>query len=836
MDLARVCLTGRKFLSGVLAGLVLVGAWSTALAQEPGLSGPEPGSTAGEPAGPGSTPGGAVDEGSAVDGAEAAGAGEAKEADVPGTGDAAAAEALKGGIKLEFEDMSLAMLLQYYSELANATIVVAPGVSRNIPATVINPVRLTKEEALEVLEAVLEVNDLTMVEVDGLLKVMKRSESMQHAIPTRMGGAPVKPELQDKMVTQIMPLKHVQAESLVKDLKPLVSKTGMIFFNERINALILLDNTSNITRLSQIVSQLDVEMEEGVLRIEVVPLVYADEAKLAETLQSIFAQTESGAGARTQYQSRTVLRRNEPQPQEVAVPKSLEDLLGRVKIIPDERLKALVVITTAEHFSIVRNLIARLDRDAPKLGASTRLYYLQHAKAEDVAKVLDDLFKGQEDEASRGLVRRTEEEITTGVSGLVGAMNLVYDERTNALIITTAAENYEIIEELIAKLDIRTPQVLIEALICEVKITETNVLGVEYKWWDDPKVGDYLTETTGRADFGLQDWAVPTAGGEGVARNLQGLKYWMMRTDKDVGAFINALSTFTDVNVISRPNIVVSNNQEARITVGDTIPILTDSVVTTTGGLARSYEYKDVATELVVKPRISENRDVILEVKLSINEVGEFETTLQAFSFLKREAETTMVTADGQTVVLGGLIKERTEHSERKIPILGDLPIIGWFFRSRASNASASPTKLELMVFITPKVVVTAKEADAMTAEQEKQSTEALTPTRLDTRDSFREARKHHRAREWAPAIEKYKRVLELDPKHKEADKFLPAVIDAEVGMLYGVAERYYDGGRYAEAIQTWEKILYYDSSQAKARSLIGKTITRLQKLQARRG
>ncbi len=828
MDLARVCLTGRKFLPGVLAGLVLVSAWSTALAQGPGS---------------------AVDEGSTGAGtgeaeeAGAAGAGEAKEADAAAAGEAeqaasaAAAAALKGGIKLEFEDMTLAMLLQDYSEVANATVVVARGVSRNIPATVINPVRLTKEEALQVLEAVLEVNDLTMVEVNGLLKVMKKTESMQAPIPTRMGSAPIKPGLHDKMVTQIMPLKHIQAESLVKDLKPLVSKTGMIFHNERLNALILLDNISNITRLSHIVNQLDVEMKEGVLRIEVVPLMYADETRLAETLQSIFAQTDTRAGTGTSRLPVRAIRRGEPEPVEAAGPKTLEDLLGRVKIIPDDRIKALIVITTAEHFSLVRNLIARLDRDAPKLGAKMRVFYLQHAKAEDVAKVMEDLFKGKEEEG-RAPVRRAVPETTeeTNMSGLVGDMNLVFDERTNALIITTAPENFEIIEELISKLDIRTPQVLIEALICEVKLTETNRLGVEYKWFDNPQFGDYLTERTGRADFGLQDWAIPTAGNEGVARDIQGLKYWMIRSDKDVGAFITALSTFTDVNVVSRPSIVVSNNQEAKIVVGDTIPILKDTLVTTTGGLARSYEYKDVATELSVKPRISENRDVVLEIKQSINEVGEFNPTLEAYSFTKREAETTMVTADGQTVILGGLIKERAEHSERKIPLLGDIPILGWLFRARASNASASPTKLELMVFITPKVIVTPKEADLVTADQEKRSTQALTPTRLETRESFKAARKHHRDREWAPAIEKYRRVLEFDPKHKEAEKFLPSVIEAEVGRLYGVADRYHGGGRYAEAIQAWEKILYYDSSQAKARSLIGKTITRLQKLQARRG
>ncbi len=400
---------------------------------------------------------------------------------------------------------------------------------------------------------------------------------------------------------------------------------------------------------------------------------------------------------------------------------------------------------------------------------------------------------------------------------------------------STASENYPVIESLIKDLDVRTPQVLIETLIAEVKLTEVSQFGIEYKWFDDTALSGYPTNRTGRVNFNLQDWTVPKAGAEGAAGDLLGMNYWLMRTDKDVGMFLNMLSARTDVNVISRPNIVVSNNQEARITVGDTIPILKESQITTTGGITRSYEYKDVATELIVKPQISANRDVLLEIKQTINEVGEFNVTLEAFSFTKRETETTMVTRDGQTVILGGMIKERQEYAESKIPILGDLPIIGALFKRRSVNPSGSPTKLELMVFITPHVIMTPREADEVTRAREDSVDEAITPRRLESRKSYERARKHHEEREWALAIEGYEKAVELDPDAKSAERFLGPAIESEVGRLYGAAEVYLRGGRYAEAIHAWEKILSYDPGQVEARAYIDRTVAKIQQLQSRK-
>ena len=403
---------------------------------------------------------------------------------------------------------------------------------------------------------------------------------------------------------------------------------------------------------------------------------------------------------------------------------SREGVLGLPELVavPDARTNSVIVTTTAAQMEAVGKLIEQLDRDIADFAEDTRIFTLEHADAANVSAVLNELLSTELFErqaATRtnfigggfggfggGFGGRT---LSTGAlgsgaqtadaaRGLTGNVKIVADEETNALLITTFVRNFPAVEKLVKQLDVLLPQVLIEAQIIEVTLDDNSAFGVEWMWEQGTTLNDKIYQQEGTTDFGLTD-------------EIFGLKYGILSSKLDT--MLHALTKDTKVNILSTPRIMTKNNQEAVINVGQAVPFLVSTQETATGGILTSTDFRDVGVILTVTPRINRSGTVSLDVNQQINSLVEF-TLFDAPIISTREASAFVTIKDKQTMVIGGMIKDDKTETVHKIPVLGDIPLLGRLFRRTDTRVE----KTELMVFITPHVVYTDADADRVTTEQ----------------------------------------------------------------------------------------------------------------------
>lgn len=388
--------------------------------------------------------------------------------------------------------------------------------------------------------------------------------------------------------------------------------------------------------------------------------------------------------------------------------KGLVTIINTSKLTKEEAIKVIEEAIGIKDFSIVRlDGIVRVS-SKPEDNYEIRVFGLQNAKATKVAEILNSLSGTMPDQARKGPAR-----VIEGPGYLEGKMKVVADERTNSLIITTLPSNFPSISELISQLDVRSAQVLIEVLIAEVTLDDTTRFGLDLKW-----IGA-VDEATGEARM---DWGGLKADSSKPIpdEKHQGLAYWLLKGDLKVETLLHMLATKTNLNILSTPHILTSDNQEAKIMIGEEVPFLKETRHETGGEEIKTYEYKDVGIELTVTPSISENRDVALDIHQKINKVGTYVEDLGAYKFAKREAKTSVVVKDKETVIIGGLIKDDKITVIQKVPLLGDIPYLGFLFSKRETIVE----KTELLVFITPHVIFSPEEAKELTKDQEEKASQ----------------------------------------------------------------------------------------------------------------
>lgn len=618
-------------------------------------------------------------------------------------------------VMLNLREADIHSLLQYYSELTGSVVIPGKGVKGTV--TIICSVEIPISEAVSVIESVLEIKGFTIVRSgEKVVKVVPKKEAIVRDIETKSAEELAAIEPDDRLITQLIQMKYVDAAEMMGDLRPLISKSGNVFFNERTNILVITDTASNIKRLAGIIKELDVEVLTGKIQIRIIPLRYADEISLSQTLNEIFsAEVFAGTRKRERIPKKPPRRRGKGSspPTPVSI-KGLESLAGKVKIIPDSRLHSLVVICLTEDLPTVETLIETLDKEPPEAGDTTLVYYLQHAEATEMSAVLNGIYGGGTARAAAKGKKRTPVS-PGGVSNLAGRVAIDSDERTNSLVITTSPANFEIIQRLIRKLDIEPPQVLIEAMIVEVTLDDKHYTGVD---WND------LTFSLKEDKFiGSPEtlWSLYEGG----------FRYSLVETDTQAEAILQILQQTGTVEILSEPRISASNNEEAMILVGDKIPVLKRFQQQAEAGasLIQDFEYTDVGIKLTITPRINQERVVTLKIGQEINEyIGDVPVgTGTAPQFSTRQAETVRVVRDCETVVLGGLIKDKRSTAVTKIPLLGDIPLLGFFFR----RTSELIEKKELLVFITPRVMLTVDEAEAVSRIEEMRTAKASRLKRL---------------------------------------------------------------------------------------------------------
>lgn len=604
----------------------------------------------------------AVGVGAQTDGPTVAGAG------VPGF----EAEALEQYVSIDFNDVDINVFVKFISELTGRNFVVDRRVKGKV--TIISPSKISVAEAYRVFESILEVHGYTAVKAGKVYKIIPLIDARSKSVETRLKEESLFPE--DRVVTQIIPLRYAEPDEVKRLLTPLVSKSSVILSYPPTNTIVVTDVSSNVDRLLKILEVVDIP---GIgLEISVIPLEHANAEKLIKLLASVF-KAEKRAAAKGQ----------EPQ--------------KPVRFVADGRTNTIVLMASADDTARVRRLITMLDRKAPRGKEKIHVYYLKNATAEDLATVLQNLVARQS--------------TTAGAKDgkiVSGSVQITSDKATNSLIIRADKDDYLVLEEIIAKLDIPRAMVYIESLIMEVDVKSDFNIGTEWIIGGTTTVGNrdaiFGGGSSGGTSGGDRGYEtifppsiIPGVGGPplppgfslgifGEMLEIAGVQF------PSIAAVAHAYQKDADVNILSTPQILTTDNEEAKIVVGQNIPYQT-TATTTNNDTFNSFEYRDVGKTLKITPHISQDRmirlDISLEVSVLENPNEDRPVTL------KRTIDTAVLVKDKNTIVIGGLIDHAFSNVEYRVPCLGDIPFLGWLFKSIGKRDE----KTNLYIFLSPRVV-----------------------------------------------------------------------------------------------------------------------------------
>ncbi len=560
------------------------------------------------------------------------------------------------------------------ADITGKTFVIDPRLKGSV--TVISEAPMDKEGVYALFLSVLRLHNFTAVPSGNVIRIQQNATGKQ--TPGTKGDlGDVAPE---ELVTRVIAAQNVDSAELVKILRPLIPQYGHIASVAEPNVVIISDHADNIIRLKRIIANIDVSDEEDVVMF---PLKEAWVGNVVEILERV-APDQIG--------------RNAKGPQ-------------RVQIIANERNNSLVLRGKPRPIAEVLKIVDKLDQPATTSDA-TQVIRLAHADAADVATILNGLTS-----ASSG-----------GEDGVQQETTIQADESLNAIVIRADPGTMSEVLQTIEKLDVRRPQVLIEAAIVEVTIDNTKSLGVEFAAADGS--GETVPFVTTTLEGVIASLFQNIVGEDGESVNvLQGLASAASPTlaaakiDADAisfGGVVTALATNSNANLLSTPSIITLDNKEAHILVGREVPFRTGSFTTTGEGSSNPFttvNREDVGVELTVTPSIHDGTSVRLDVAQQITNVLATPVGGSAFADVvtsKRTIETTVLAEDRQTIVLGGLIQDDVNESNSKVPLLGDIPVLGNLFKAR----SKTKAKTNLLVFLRPTVIRSEKEASRVTKDK----------------------------------------------------------------------------------------------------------------------
>lgn len=631
-------------------------------------------------------------------------------------------------IHLNFRDADILQIVNLMSELTGKNFLVDEKVRGKV--TIVAPKPVSLEEAYQVFLSILEIQGFTIVSQGPIIKIVPSREVKERPLPTATDSQLPLSSTSDEFVTQLIPLQFADANDIRGLLTPLVSKQSSVLAYTPTNTLILTDVSSNISRLLKIIRALDVEAPAAILKVIILQHASADQ--LATALQSALEGLEQLGS--TNGAEPTPARRPRRSGRRTRQPATSQRTAKRPRIIPDSRTNSLVVIATHDAMAVAEELIAKLDVPTPEGRGQIHVYYLAHANAEELAKVLTAQAaeivrttatqEAQRPGAQPAARRPPAARSTTGTTPT--GITITADKPTNSLVITAPPEAYAVLKEIIEKLDIRRSQVLVESLIAEVTLDKANALGVEWRVIDDPNGVQVFGSSTGTDQTGTLDALTsnpltPTPGFlVGALRNsitIGGREIF------NIPVLLRAFQGDSDVNVLATPNLLTTDNEEAEIIIGEERPFLRSAQDTPSGGVVstvRTFEFRDTGITLRITPQISQGRTVRLNLFQEItNFVDESETG--AVTTTKRSAKTTVIVDDGQTIVIGGLIQEINNEANSRVPCLGNVPLFGWAFKQTSNRKR----KTNLLIFITPRIITTTGDVRRITEHKRSRSDKA---------------------------------------------------------------------------------------------------------------
>jgi general secretion pathway protein D len=568
--------------------------------------------------------------------------------------------------QVNFKDSDIQEVIKFVADITGKTVIVDPRVKGKVK--VISASALNEAELYDLFLSVLETQGFTAIEVGNIVRVIPRKDARTSAVPVvnqpNFGT--------DAYITQVIQLYNVSASKVLPVLRPLAPQHAHLAAYEPSNAIIISDTVANIARLKDIIQRID---RAGVAETDVIALEYAQATDMAAMLQQ--------------------LSKNEKD-----TPQNTKAI-----IVADQRSNSLLVTGDEVRRQKVLALVKRLDVSQPQSG-NVQVVYLEYADAEEVAtvlaKVVSSISKLETDAEKKS------------VQPSAANASVEADPATNSLLITADADTMESLLSVVKRLDIRRAQVLVEAIIVEIRGDLSRELGVEWAAFKKNRVlaasqnsGALATVISGvengSADLSsLTGQTIGFGGTSGDGVNFAGL--------------INFFQGNTEANVLSTPSLLTTDNNEAEISIGQNVPFVTGSFTTTTGDATNPFQTiqrEDVGISLKVTPQINEGDTVILDIE---QEVSSISNSAGASDIItnERKISTKVIAQDGETIILGGLISDDIQQQEQKVPVIGDIPLVGGLFR----NDSITVTKSNLMVFLRASIIRDEKSMAGATGEK----------------------------------------------------------------------------------------------------------------------
>ena len=631
---------------------------------------------------------------------------------------------------LNLKDADITTLIATVSEVTGRNFVVDPRVKGDV--TVLSNQPMQPNALYETFLSVLEVHGFSAVPSGDVTKIIPQINAKQDSGFGGGGGA-----TREDIVTRVINVSNVPADQLVPILRPLVPQYGHLAAYAASNTLIISDRRANAQRLGEIVAKID---RNGMQDVETIKLQYASASEVAEVIEQLKAG-EQGNAPGTSF-----------------------------SIIPDQRTNSVIISGGRKQRLRLRAIIADLDTETEETGG-TQVIYLDYADAEQIAPVLQNYAQGRSSSGSSsssnssGGNNAAARTAATGGAGSNG-VTVIAEPGANALVVTAPADKMRQIRQVIDQLDIRRGQVLVEAIIAEVSLTRSRDLGINVAAFEDggPAAASVLDQETLRA--------VPGAAEDGTPLSLiqQGLNVALGNIDDDGTGFavlVNALSGNTNTNVLSTPSLITRDNEEAEIKVGQEVPFVSGNFTSGVsggggaGGVTNPFqtiEREDVGLTLAVTPQISAGNTIQLTIDQEVSSIAQGASAGSGAVDLitnNRTLTTSVEVDDGQILVLGGLIDDQVTETEQKVPVLGDIPLLGALF----TNRSVTKQKRNLLNFIRPTILrgggeasyYTRKKYDYIRSLQEQQAESSIplmseeqrpqlpSIDEYDTRDSFSE-------------------------------------------------------------------------------------------------
>jgi general secretion pathway protein D len=631
-------------------------------------------------------------------------------------------------VAFSLEDADLAELVRVIGQLTGKRFIFG-GKVKNIKATVFSPQKVTVAEAYQAFLSILETNGLTVVPHGRFLKIVETNGVATQGTPIygAQQGAPG----EDRYVTRMHRLGHISAEDAANVLGKFKSKDGDITVYGPGNMIIVTDSGANIRRMMSILEEIDVGSSGDQIFIE--PIHYASAQDVEKRINELF-DVKSGGGAPSAGKGGA--------PGAGAVGGGLggqSNDLHVAKIVADDRSNSLIIVSTERAYLRILELVKRVD--VPQTGeGEIHVLPLQHAEAADLSKTLNEIITGAAGSGAPppGGGRGAAAAGAAAPTGIFeGAVKVSADKATNSIVITSSLRDYASLRSVIDRLDQPRRQVFIEAVVMDLQLNRRDVVGASFHGGapfttdqaNDSLVfgGNKILNTISPLPTdpdALQGFALGVRGpGITGVQNFLGTGISIPA----FGTFLQALATTGDSDLLSTPHILALDNEDAEINVGENVPLQSNNSLSALGGLGGlggaggagaagalgalgglgglgsvGVPRQDVGTKIKIKPHLNDSNEVRLDVTEEISEVGaSVGGTSGAFNIGKRTATTKLVVADQQTIVIGGLVRNVLTRSEEKVPLLGDIPVLGALFRKRENRTS----KRNLILVLTPYII-----------------------------------------------------------------------------------------------------------------------------------